>query len=612
MIYTSGSTGRPKGVQVTHANVARLLSATQALVRLRRGRRLDAVPLLRLRLLGLGDVGRAAPRRPAGRGARTRSAARPRPSASCWSDEGVTVLNQTPSAFRQLVRAEADDPLAPGALALRCVIFGGEALEAASLRALVRAPRRRRVRGWSTCTASPRRRCTSPTGRSRAGDLAAAGSAIGVPIPDLRLYLLDPRLSRCPSACPARSTSAARGVARGYLSRPELTAERFVPDPFGEPPGRRLYRSGDLARRRPDGDLEYLGRARRPGQDPRLPDRAGRDRGGAAAHIPSVREAVVLARADGPATSGWWPTSCRPRIAAPALDELRALPARAPAGATWCRRPSCSWRRCPLTANGKIDRRALPGAGRDAAASSDRAMSPPRTAVRGGARRDLGRGPAASTGWASTTTSSTSAATRCSRTQVIARCARRSASRSTLRAAVRAPHRGRARARRRHGRCRHRGAGPARRGAGTADQRLPGRCRPPACRSPSPSSGSGSSISWCPEAPSTTCRPAAAADRARSTSPPSPPRLSRDRAAPRGAADDVPLAVDGAPRAGRRAAVPAAAARRRPDGPAGRRRGGARPGGSPPRRRGGLSTWRAARCCGAPCCGSTARSTLSC
>ena len=107
VIYTSGSTGRPKGVAVTHANVSRLLAATAPLFGFGAGRRLDALPFLRLRLLGLGDLGRPRLRRPAGGGAATRSAARPRRSCALLAAERVTVLNQTPSAFAQLAPAAA-------------------------------------------------------------------------------------------------------------------------------------------------------------------------------------------------------------------------------------------------------------------------------------------------------------------------------------------------------------------------------------------------------------------------------------------------------------------------------------------------------------------------
>ena len=88
----------------------------------------------------------------------------------------------------------------------------------------------------------------------------AGASPIGAPIPDLRVYVLDRRGSRCRWAWRASCTSGGAGVARGYLSRPELTAERFVADPFGGEPGARLYRTGDLARWLPDGTLEFLGR----------------------------------------------------------------------------------------------------------------------------------------------------------------------------------------------------------------------------------------------------------------------------------------------------------------------------------------------------------------
>ena len=165
VIYTSGSTGRPKGVQVTHANVVRLLTATDAVVRLRRGRRVDALPLLRLRLLRLGDLGRAAVRRPPGRRPLRGEPRRRAAFHALLRDERVTVLNQTPSAFRQLIRADEEAAGAGSApdLALRCVDLRRRGAGSGVAARLGGPAGGGSARGWSTCTASPRRPCTSPT-----------------------------------------------------------------------------------------------------------------------------------------------------------------------------------------------------------------------------------------------------------------------------------------------------------------------------------------------------------------------------------------------------------------------------------------------------------------
>ncbi len=251
VIYTSGSTGRPKGVIVRHGNVARLFSATDRWFRfgpediwtlfhsyafdfsvweiwgaLLYGGRLVVVPYW---------VSRS-----------------PEAFHELLSKERVTVLNQTPSAFRQLIQTAEGQPLE---LALRYVIFGGEALEPASLvpwfeRHGDERPRLINMYGITETTVHVTYREIS------AKDVA---SAVGCPIPDLGVYLLDAWLSPAPVGNPGEIFVGGAGLALGYLNRPELTAERFVPNPFGEP-GSRLYRSGDLARRLPDGDLEYLGR----------------------------------------------------------------------------------------------------------------------------------------------------------------------------------------------------------------------------------------------------------------------------------------------------------------------------------------------------------------
>ncbi|MFE1599076.1 amino acid adenylation domain-containing protein [Methylobacterium sp. ID0610] len=257
VIYTSGSTGRPKGVVVTHANVARLLTTTEAAFRfgaadvwtlfhaygfdfsvweifgaLCHGGRLVVVPR---------DVAR---------------------TADAFLDllvaEEVTILNQTPSAFRPLMQAALGRRRAPD-LRLRAVIFGGEALDVAALapwfaRFGDAAPRLVNMYGITETTVHVTLRPLA------ASDAAAAVSPIGEALPDLVLHLLDANLDPVPDGVPGEIHVGGAGLAQGYLGRPGLTAARFVPDPFG-PPGARLYRSGDLALRRPDGSLAYLGRA---------------------------------------------------------------------------------------------------------------------------------------------------------------------------------------------------------------------------------------------------------------------------------------------------------------------------------------------------------------
>ncbi|TXN21607.1 non-ribosomal peptide synthetase, partial [Methylobacterium sp. WL19] len=255
VIYTSGSTGRPKGVVVTHSNAARLLTTTQddfafaeddvwtlfhsygfdfsvweIFGALCHGGRLVVVPR---------EVARA---------------------ADAFLDllvrEGVTVLNQTPSAFRPLMQAAL---ARPRGLALRHVVFGGEALDVSALRPWFErfgdaSPRLVNMYGITETTVHVTYRPLV------ADDADRPDSPIGEALPDLTLHLLDAALDPVPDGVAGELHVGGAGLAQGYLGRSALTAERFVPDPFG-PPGARLYRSGDLALRRPDGTLAYLGRA---------------------------------------------------------------------------------------------------------------------------------------------------------------------------------------------------------------------------------------------------------------------------------------------------------------------------------------------------------------
>ncbi|HEX5726434.1 MAG TPA: amino acid adenylation domain-containing protein, partial [Longimicrobiaceae bacterium] len=373
VIYTSGSTGKPKGVQVTHANVARIFSATdhwfgfgaqevwtlfhsyafdfsvwEIWGALLYGGRLVVVPF---------DVSRT-----------------PEEFYALLERERVTVLNQTPSAFRQLMRAD-EEAAARGEmrdLALRCVVFGGEALEPATLRGWVErrgdeAPRLVNMYGITETTVHVTYRVI------RAADTVdGSASPIGIPIPDLSMHLLDRSGQLVPAGVVGEMYVGGAGVARGYLGRPELTAQRFVPDPFSADAEARLYRSGDLARRLEDGSLEFHGRADEQVKIRGFRIEPGEIEAALLAH-PAVREAVVLARgeAEERRLAAWI-------VASGSVDAvgLRAhLAARLPDYMV----PSAFvfLDALPLTRHGKVDRRALPEP--DAAGLAGAAYVAPRT-----------------------------------------------------------------------------------------------------------------------------------------------------------------------------------------------------------------------------------------
>ena len=359
VIYTSGSTGRPKGVVVTHANVDRLFTATAPWF----GFGVDDVwTLLHSYAFDFSVWELWGPLLHGGRLAvvpfwESRS---PEGFYRLLCAEKVTVLNQTPSAFRQLLWAEEAAPSA-GELSLRWVIFGGEALEPASL-----AP-------WFARHGDERPRLINMYGITettvhvtfrpvRADDLddLGRGSLIGRPIPDLSLHVLDAHLQPRPFLATGEIHVGGAGLAQGYLGRPDLTAERFVPDPFTREPGARLYRSGDLARRLPDGDLEYLGRI----------DRQVKIRG---FRVEPAEVEAALERHPGVA-------GCVVQPRGEAEDRrlvawiVAADPTSNPLGTdaellAWCRErlppfllPATFVRvaSLPLDLNGKVDRRALP------------------------------------------------------------------------------------------------------------------------------------------------------------------------------------------------------------------------------------------------------------
>ncbi|GHG32183.1 MULTISPECIES: non-ribosomal peptide synthase/polyketide synthase [Amycolatopsis] len=368
VIYTSGSTGLPKGVVIPHRNVTRLFAATT-----RFGFGSDDVwTLFHSYAFDFSVWEIWGPLLHGGRlvvvpHAVSRS---PREFLRLLADERVTVLNQTPSAFYQLVRADEDEPGAR--LALRYVIFGGEALDTRRLAGWFvrhgdRAPRLVNMYGITETT-------VHVTEHDLESDQDTPG-VIGTALPDLRAYVLDPDLDPVPAGVPAELYVAGDGLARGYLGRPGLTAARFVADPFGAP-GSRMYRSGDRVSRTADGGLRYHGRA-----DQQVKIRGFRIEPGeieaTLLALPDVGSAAVLAREDEPGRKRLVAyvvpaTPDAPPSAARLREHLgRSLPDYMVPSAF------VTLGELPLTRNGKLDRRALPAPA--AAAGEDTAFVEPRT-----------------------------------------------------------------------------------------------------------------------------------------------------------------------------------------------------------------------------------------
>ncbi|MEV0088225.1 non-ribosomal peptide synthase/polyketide synthase [Saccharopolyspora sp. NPDC050642] len=356
LLYTSGSSGRPKGVVVDHANVARLLAVA--------GSRIDAGPGDVWTLFhsyafdfSVWEIWGAL----AGGGRLvvvpwevTRS---PADFAELLVREQVSVLNQTPSAFYQLVRALEDEPSRRDGWRVRCVVLGGEALDPA------------RVPVWETGMPAVVNMygITETTVHVTHAEIDAEDrhgrSVIGRPLADLRVYVLDANLRPVAPGVVGELYVAGAGVARGYSGRPGLTGQRFVADPFG-PAGSRMYRSGDLARWNSDGELEYAGRA-----DDQVKVRGFRIELGEVETVltghPDVAQVVAVAREDQPGEKRLvayvvpGPGGCDP--AGVRAHATRRLPDyMVPAAVVLLDA-------LPLTTNGKLDRGALPAPAFEAA-----------------------------------------------------------------------------------------------------------------------------------------------------------------------------------------------------------------------------------------------------
>ncbi|HHM7726491.1 TPA: pyoverdine non-ribosomal peptide synthetase PvdD [Pseudomonas aeruginosa] len=358
VIYTSGSTGKPKGTLLTHRNALRLFSATEAWFgfderdvwtlfhsyafdfsvweifgALLYGGRLVIVPQW---------VSRS-----------------PEDFYRLLCREGVTVLNQTPSAFKQLMAVACSADMATQQPALRYVIFGGEALDLQSLRPWFqrfgdRQPQLVNMYGITETTVHVTYRPVSEADLE--GGLV---SPIGGTIPDLSWYILDRDLNPVPRGAVGELYIGRAGLARGYLRRPGLSATRFVPNPFPGGAGERLYRTGDLARFQADGNIEYIGRI-----DHQVKVRGFRIELGeieaALAGLAGVRDAVVLAH-DG--VGGTQLVGYAVADSAEDAERLReslreSLKRHLPDYMVPAHLMLLE--RMPLTVNGKLDRQALP------------------------------------------------------------------------------------------------------------------------------------------------------------------------------------------------------------------------------------------------------------
>jgi amino acid adenylation domain-containing protein len=357
-IYTSGSTGQPKGVQIPHRALVNFLTTMRERPGLSPTDVLVAVTTLSFDIAGLELylpllVGAQAVV------ASSEVTSDPRALSQLLTDTGATVMQATPTTWRMLL----DSGWRPhGSLKALC---GGEALPVVLADRLVAAglelwnmygPTETTI--WSTCAR------IATTGES---------ITIGRPIANTTVYILDRHMQPVPAGVAGELWIGGDGLARGYRGRPDLTAERFIANPFCEG---RIYRTGDLARYRPTGDIEFLGRI-----DNQVKVRGFRIELGeietVLARHPAVAEAVVVARgaAGQDADLAAYVIASGEPAPAHVLREFagHSLPAyMIPSTVT-------TLDGFPLTPNGKVDRKALPEPTRER--SGERVLLAPRTAL---------------------------------------------------------------------------------------------------------------------------------------------------------------------------------------------------------------------------------------
>jgi amino acid adenylation domain-containing protein len=346
VIYTSGSTGQPKGVMLEHRNVANFLLAMQRQPGIAPTDVLLAVTSLSFDIavlelyppLIVGAKVVLATRQKAGD---------PRRLCELIETNAISIMQGTPATWRLLVGQHW-----PKCAADLKILCGGEAVSLQLANAILQhhpmfwnmyGPTETAI--WSTVKPVTSGQSLPPIGR---------------PISNTRIYILDRHGAPVPIGVAGELYIGGAGVARGYLNRPELTAERFVADPFAGAPGARMYKTGDLGRYLPDGNIEYLGRNNFQVKIRGFRIELGEIEARLAEHS-SVREAVVLAREDAPGEKRLVAYVVPAETAATedlAASLRRHLQGRLPDYMV----PAAyvALEALPLTPNGKLDRRALP------------------------------------------------------------------------------------------------------------------------------------------------------------------------------------------------------------------------------------------------------------
>jgi amino acid adenylation domain-containing protein len=347
VMYTSGSTGVPKGVCVTHRAVARLVKRANYTDLSRDDTILQLAPLgfdaSTVEIWGALLNGACL-------------VLLPQEDSASLEEIGahvrrhrVTKLWLTAGLFHLMVDYRLED-----LRGVRQILAGGDVLSPPHVERVVREL----VGCRMTNCYGPTENTTFTTYHDVAPEECAGSVPIGRPISNTRVYVLDERLWPVPVGVVGELYTGGDGLARGYLNQPGLTAEKFIPDPFGDEPGARLYRTGDLARHRADGVIEFVGRG-----DQQVKVRGYRieleEIKSALGKHPAARECLVVTREDAPGDKRIVAYLIAAREEQPSAAELRhflreTLPEyMVPSAFVWLEE-------FPLTANAKIDREALP------------------------------------------------------------------------------------------------------------------------------------------------------------------------------------------------------------------------------------------------------------